>query len=101
MDSELQADAVVNPIDQISATLKNCIGITLKVRANLGRSKISEYEGVVTEAHEQLFVVEVHRKRGGVERKSYQYADVLTNNVNLMIAETNEPLFPEPFKLAY
>lgn len=97
MDSETRAAPIANPIGQINIALKSCIGVTLKVRANLGRSKISEYEGVVTEAHEQLFVVEVKRKRGSVERKSYQYVDVLTGNVVLMIAETDELLFSQPF----
>ncbi|MCL2136066.1 MAG: Veg family protein [Coriobacteriia bacterium] len=97
MDPEAQVEPVVNPIEMIYSVLKDCIGQTLKVRANLGRSKISEYEGVVTEVHDQLFVVEVKRKRGSVERKSYQYVDVLTGNVVLMFADGDEPLFPQPF----
>jgi uncharacterized protein Veg len=98
MEPDKRAEITVSPIEQINVTLKGCIGVTLRVRANLGRSKISEYEGIVTEAHEQLFVVEVRRKRGSVERKSYQYVDVLTRNVVLMYAESNELLFPEAFK---
>jgi len=97
MDNNLQAETAVSPVERINFTLKECIGLTLKVRANLGRSKISEYEGIVTEAHEQLFVVEVKRKRGSIERKSYQYVDVLTGNVILMYAHNEELLFPHPF----
>jgi uncharacterized protein Veg len=89
---------VLNPIIHIHDTLMECRGCSLRVRANLGRSKILEYEGVVTEAHEQLFVIEVRRKRGSVERKSYQYVDVLTGNVILMRGERNEPLFSLPFE---
>ena len=88
----------LSPIIIIHDTLVACKGQCLKVRANLGRSKILEYEGVVTEAHEQLFVIEVRRKRGSVERKSYQYVDILTGNVILMHQERNEPLFPKPFE---
>ena len=104
MDSETQADSVVNPVEVINAALKERIGETLKVRANLGRSKISEFEGVITEAHEHMFVVEVKqakRSRGATERKSYQYVDVLTGNVILMLADVDEPLFPEPFDIAH
>jgi uncharacterized protein Veg len=81
----------------IHDTLVACCGQQLRVKANLGRSKILEYEGIVTEAHEQLFVMEVRRKRGSVERKSYQYVDVLTGNVILMRGEKCELLFPLPF----
>jgi uncharacterized protein Veg len=104
MDLESKTESVVNPIEQISAALKDCIGVPLLVRANLGRSKISEYEGMVTEAHEHMFVVEVKqvkRKRGASERKSYQYVDVLTGNVILTLAENDEPLFSAPFESSY
>jgi len=98
MDNETQATPAVSPIIIIHDTLVACKGRRLKVRANLGRSKILEYEGIVTEAHDQLFVIEVRRKRGSVERKSYQYVDVLTGNVILMYEERSELLFPMPFE---
>ena len=98
MDSESSTIPTASPITQIHDTLVSYKGCQLKVRANLGRSKILEYEGVVTEAHEQLFIVEVKRKRGSIERKSYQYVDVLTGNVVLMQGEQSEPLFSLPFE---
>jgi uncharacterized protein Veg len=98
METNTQVTPGLSPIVIIHNTLVACKGQCLKVRANLGRSKILEYEGVVTEAHEQLFVIEVKRKRGSVERKSYQYVDVLTGNVVLMYQEHGEPLFPTPFE---
>jgi uncharacterized protein Veg len=60
----------------------------------MGRSKIIECEGVLTQAHPQLFIKEVERKRGRLTRQSYQYVDILTGTVELMNVESDEPLFP-------
>ena len=104
MDVEVQAEAQtetqirLNSLLTIKETLTACKGCRLKVRANLGRSKIAEYEGVVTEAHPQLFVMEVQRKRGSIERKSYQYVDILTETVILMHEDEQTPLFSVPFE---
>ena len=99
MDAETltQPETSFNPLELIKETLTGCKGQRLRVRANLGRSKIAEYEGVVTEAHPQLFVMEVQRKRGSVERKSYQYVDILTETVILMREDEKTPLFTGAF----
>jgi uncharacterized protein Veg len=81
-------------VDRIHDTLSDCTGTRLKVKANMGRSKIIECEGVLTQAHPQLFIMEVERKRGRITRQSYQYVDILTGTVELMRIENNEPLFP-------
>lgn len=92
MDLEKQSKI----IDSIHDTLNDFVGQRLKVRANMGRSKIVESEGVLTQVHPQLFVMEVDRKRGRTARQSYQYVDVLTGTVEL--SQNGEPLF-EPFDL--
>ena len=83
-------------VDSIHDTLHDFVGQRLKVRANMGRSKIVESEGVLTQVHPQLFIMEVDRKRGRTARQSYQYVDVLTGMVEL--AQNGEPLF-EPFEI--
>ena len=77
-------------VDSIHDTLHDFVGQRLKVRANMGRSKIVESEGVLM----QVFILEVDRKRGRTSRQSYQYVDVLTGMVEL--SQNGEPLF-EPF----
>ena len=64
-------------VDSIHDTLNDLVGQRLKVRANMGRSKIVESEGVLAQVHPQLFIMEVDRKRGRTARQSYQYVDVL------------------------
>lgn len=65
----------------------------LKVRANLGRSRIVERNGVLKNVHPSLFVVEVEERRGRTARQSYQYVDILTGMVELFDAEDGHPLF--------
>ena len=78
-------------VDSIHDTLNDFVGQRLKVRANMGRSKIVESEGVLTQVHPQLVIMEVDRKRGRTARQSYQYVDVLTGMVEL--SRNGEPLF--------
>ena len=81
-------------VDSIHDTLNDFVGQRLRVRANMGRSKIIESEGVLTQVHPRLFIMEIDRKRGRTARQSYQYVDVLTGTVEL--SQNGEPLF-EPF----
>ena len=78
-------------IDNIRETLTGYVGQRLKVRANMGRSKILVNEGELTQVHPQLFIMEVDRKRGRTARQSYQYVDVLTGVVELF--KDGEPVF--------
>lgn len=87
MDLEKQAQIV----DSIHDTLSEFVGQKLRVRANMGRSKIVESEGVLIQVHPQLFILEVQRKRGAKARQSYQYVDVLTGTVEL--SQNGDPLF--------
>lgn len=90
MDLQQQAQIV----QSIHDTLNDFIGQRIKVRANMGRSKIVESEGTLMQVHPSLFVMEVHGKRGRTSRASYQYADVLTGTVEL--SHNGERIF-EPF----
>ena len=81
-------------VDFIHDTLEGYLGQKVRVRANMGRSKIVESNGTLTQVHPRLFIMEMDRKRGRTARQSYQYVDVLTGTVEL--SQDGEPLF-EPF----
>ena len=81
-------------IDSIREKLDGYVGQKLHVRANMGRSKIVESDGTLTQVHPRLFIMEIDRKRGRTARQSYQFVDVLTGTVEL--SQDGEPLF-EPF----
>lgn len=78
-------------IDNIHDTLVDFVGQRLRVRANMGRSKIIESEGVLMQVHPKLFIMEVQRKRGTIARQSYQYVDILTGMVEL--SQNGEKIF--------
>ncbi len=90
MDLQQQAQLVSN----IRETLNDFVGQRIKVRANMGRSKIIVNEGTLMQVHPSLFVMEVRGKRGRLSRASFQYADILTGTVEL--THDGEPIF-EPF----
>ena len=73
----------VNRIDQIREELSSLEGQRIRVRANMGRSRIIERAGTLVQAHPSLFVVEVEERRGRRARQSYQYVDVLTGMVEI------------------
>jgi uncharacterized protein Veg len=90
MENEIPA---VNRVDQIHEELTGLMGSRIKVRANMGRSRIVERTGVVVNAHPSLFVVETEERRGRTARQSYQYVDVLTGAVELFDFSTGDPIF--------
>lgn len=90
IDFERQAEVV----GRIRSDLEELTGSRIRVKANMGRSKIVEREGVLTQTHPALFVVEVEEKRERKARASYQYVDVLTGTVELTHPESGETLFP-------
>lgn len=81
-------------IDFIHDKLEGYVDQKLRIRANMGRSKIVESDGTLTQVHPRLFIMEMDRKRGRTARQSYQYVDVLTGTVEL--SQNGTPLF-EPF----
>lgn len=81
-------------IEEIRTSLEEMRGQPIKVKANMGRSKVFEREGVVHQIHPSLFVIEILEKHQRTARATYQYSDVLTRQVELSYPETGEMLFP-------
>ena len=94
MHMELEEHA--NKIAEIHDKLSHMTGSHFKVRANMGRSRVVERDGVLLQTHDSLFIVEVEERRGRRARQSYQYVDVLTGMVEL--SHDGESLF-EPLML--
>ena len=83
----------VNRVDEIREKLEGLKGERLKVKANMGRSRIVERTGTLVQAHPSLFVLEVEERRGRTARQSYQYVDILTGTVELFDIDSGERLF--------
>jgi len=81
-----------NRIDPIREELAKLEGQRIRVKANMGRSRIVERTGTLLQAHPSLFVIEVEERRGRTARQSHQYVDVLTGTVELYDVKTGERL---------
>ena len=89
---EISEVPAVNRVDQIREEMVALQNQRLRVRANMGRSRIVERTGTLLHVHPSLFVIEVEERRGRTARQSYQYVDVLTGTVELYDPETGERL---------
>jgi uncharacterized protein Veg len=90
MSEIAQADVV----GRIRTDLENMMGDRMRLKANMGRSKIVERVGTLEEIHPALFVVKVDEKRNRTARVSYSYVDVLTGTVELIHPDSQENLLP-------
>jgi len=85
--SELPKTEVVS---KIKVDLESYLGEKMKLRANIGRCKIIEREGILEETHPNLFIVKVEEERERTRLVSYSYVDVLTKTVELTDPENGE-----------
>lgn len=89
----MELEKQVNIVSEIRDELASRLDTRLRVRANMGRSKIIECEGILKQTHPSLFILEIDRKRGRKARQSYQYVDILTGMVEMYDVETGEAIF--------
>ena len=80
----------VNHVDDIHEKLTDMVGDRVKVKANMGRTRVIERMGTIKSVHPAVFIVE---GRGRKSRQSYQYIDVLTGQVELFDPESGEHIF--------
>lgn len=71
-------------LEQIKLDLESSVGKRVKLKANRGRRRIIEAEGVIENTYPKLFVVKLDKSHS-IRRMSYTYADVLTKTVELTI----------------
>ena len=83
----------VNHVAEIQEKLTGMVGDRVKVKANMGRTRVIERMGVIKGVHPAVFIIEVDERRGRKSRQSYQYGDVLTGTVELCDPETGEHIF--------
>lgn len=86
----MAARSVLNEIRQ---ELASFVGTNVKLRANGGRKKIIERQGILENLYPNLFVVKI-KENSSERRISYTYTDILTSNVVLTVnADGEEMLF--------
>lgn len=82
-----------NHVEEIQEKLSGMVGDRVKVKANMGRTRVIERMGIIKNVHPAVFIIEVDERRGRKSRQSYQYVDVLTGTVELFDPETGEHIF--------
>ncbi len=65
-------------LEKIKDDLEEKIGKKVKVKFNLGRNKVEEYEAIIKAIYNYIFIVNT-----GSEDRSFTYSDVLTKTVEL------------------
>jgi len=76
-------------IAEIKKDLEFFVGSKIRLKANRGRNRIIEKEGVLESIYPNIFVVRLNERK--VERKvSYSYADVLTETVELFVYDKQD-----------
>ncbi|MDW7738613.1 MAG: Veg family protein [Bacillota bacterium] len=71
---------------EIRKKLESHLGEKIKLRANRGRRKTYEKEGVLESIYPSIFIVRVD-ENNYYQRLSFSYADVLTETVELSFGE--------------
>jgi len=69
-----------NVLDEIKKEVKSFVGHRVSVKANRGRRKAVEKEGILEKTHKNVFVVRI-KDHNQIRRLSYTYADLLTDDV--------------------
>ncbi|HHY98746.1 MAG TPA: Veg protein [Firmicutes bacterium] len=72
-------------INEIKRNVDTFIGKKVRLKANQGRKKIVELEGVLESTYPKIFVIRLNEKPGITKRVSYTYADLLTESVELSV----------------
>lgn len=76
-------------LSDIKKDLESFVGSKIRLKANRGRNRIIEKEGVLESIYPNIFVVKLDERR--VERRvSYSYADVLTETVELFVYDKQD-----------
>jgi uncharacterized protein Veg len=82
-------------ISDIKKDLESFVGSKIRLKANRGRNRIIEREGILESIYPNIFVVKLDERK--IERRvSYSYADVLTETVELFVYDTGDEEFRIP-----
>lgn len=68
-------------IEKIKENMGNHIGEEVKIIFNGGRNRIEEFQAVITEMYQFIFVVKLQNEINEV--KSFTYSDILTQTIEI------------------
>lgn len=71
-------------LEDIKQDFDKYVGQRVRLRANRGRRRFIEEEGILEKTYPRLFVIKLDGRRVA-NRMSYTYADVLTSTVEVTV----------------
>ncbi len=77
-----------NVLEGIKKDLDSFVGQRVTLKANRGRRKILQREGILESTYPNIFVIKIEGEYSP-RRISYSYADILTETVEIKIKEKN------------
>lgn len=77
---------------QIKRDLEPLVGHRIRIKANKGRKKIIEREGILERTYPHIFVIRLEEEQFANRRISYSYTDILTEAVELSISPEGGPV---------
>lgn len=89
--------AASSVLGAIKKNLENHLGERIRLKANKGRKKVIEREGVLEQTYPSIFIVKFDEAGSSERRVSFSYADLLTESVELVVfGEKGESKFSTP-----
>ena len=76
-----------NVLEKIRKDMDSFVGQEVSLKANTGRKKVFQINGILEQTYPKVFVVKF-RERQVERRVSYSYADLLTEVVEISIGDT-------------
>ncbi len=72
----------ITTVEQARTAVSHLVGHSVRLKCNQGRNRIVTYNGVITQAHSNIFVVSTV---GGImDRLSCSYSDIVCGSVRLL-----------------
>ena len=73
-------------INEVRKNIEGCVGQKVLLRGSLGRNRTFEKEGILDSTYSNHFNVKLN---GTLIKENFSYVDVLSNKVELEIADSN------------
>ncbi len=72
-------------LSDIKRDLETYVGEKIRLKANKGRKRVMEREGILESTYPNIFIVKLEEADQSERRVSYSYADLLTEAVELVV----------------
>lgn len=82
--------ASADALKKIREDVQSHVGKMVRLKANRGRKRTFEKEGILEQVYPNIFVVKVTESPDFVRRISYSYSDILTDTVELTVLNNND-----------